>query len=133
MNIDSESLVREAVKNLVAEHGKKNLDAFDSLLKEISVALGDLVAAAEDTNKGDALAKALTAALKSVRIEVAAPKIVPNNIVNVSPTPVHNHNHMPEPVVQILERATPAKGWTIDFKFNKYDNVPIGATLTRIN
>ena len=135
MTLDANQLVKEAVQNLVQQHGRAKSEAFDSLMHEISTALTDLVSVMESGNSGDAIAKALTQALKSVKIEVAAPQITvkaPEVVVNVAPTPIQNNVTMPDIKFPDM-KAVPAKGWDIEFKFGSLNNVPIGAKLTRIN
>jgi len=89
--------------------------AFETTLTEISTALSDLVEAVESRADGDAIGKAIAAALKGVRI--AAPDVT----VSAAPATVHFN-----------ERA-PAKGWHIKFEYGFGTSVPTGAKMTRID
>lgn len=134
--MDAEKLIADAVSKLVKQQtgdSAGKLAAFESLMEEVKVALGDLVLAIEDDKDEDdpqALAKALVDALKTLKlptVTVPAPAVS----VNVEPAPVNNH--MPQPLVQIVERQ-PARGWEVTFKFDGMNqNVPTGMTLMRIN
>jgi hypothetical protein len=126
----------------------KKMVAFESLLNEISTALSELVALMEKGDDGTALAKALAAAMREVRvtatptINVAAPQVTVTPTINVeaaapaeihvSPTPVHVDVKVPkaEPPVIHIERLEPAKGWDVEFKY--VGGLPVGATFTRL-
>ena len=130
--MDAEKLITDAVSKLVKQQtgdSAGKLAAFESLMEEVKIALGDLVAAAEDKEPQE-MAKALAEAFKSLKlptVTVPAPAVS----VNVEPAPVNNH--MPQPLVQIVERQ-PARGWEVTFKFDGMNqNVPTGMTLMRIN
>lgn len=136
----------EQLKTIQSSHAKdaeRRQTAFETTLSEISTALSDLVSAVESKKEGEALGKAIAAALKGFRIEapdvkVQAPSVTvsPNIMaapaavaVHVAPTPVHHHVD-PTPV-HFNERPA-AKGWKIKFEFSG-GTVPTGATMTRID
>ena len=143
---DPEQQIAEALKKLVNAQTNENgtrLAAFESLMNEVSVALGDLVTAMESRgDDGEKLARAMAAALKGMprpdapTVNVAAPTVN----VTVEPTPFHNHIASPEVTVNVpeavvnVERPVPPKGWEVAFKFDGPNlSVPSGMTLTRIN
>jgi hypothetical protein len=152
MSAEIEALAKRLGEQADNADTRAKMKAFEGALGEISLALSDIVSALEkdDDDKGkDALGPALAAALKNVRIEVAAPQIAAPNVtvtpqlkvdapqvsVNVSPTPIENKVDVPAPVVQVIDRTTAAKGWKrieIEFRHGAGD-VPTGCTLTRID
>ena len=114
--------------------------AFETLMQEVSVALGDLVSAMEGKpGESEKMAGMLADAIRAIRppaVSVASPSVN----VKVDPNPVHNHFASPEVHINVpeqvvhIEKAPPPKGWDVVFKFGGTNpTVPTGMTLTRIN
>lgn len=88
-------------------------------LEEISTAIVEF---SENYASGMKLMEQLIAAMKGIKI--SAPAVT----VDVSPTPIHNH--MPAPVVQILERVQPGS-YKFDVEYDRHDRI-ISALLTPV-
>lgn len=131
----TEEMVLEAVSKMAQQKAgvdAKKFAAFEGLLLEISTGLADVVAAMEkDGGEDVAIASALSAAMKAVRIEAPHVTVEAPVTVNVNPTPIHNHVTTEPPVVHLIERAAPPKGWSIEFKHDARGALA-GASLTRI-
>lgn len=82
-------------KAVLARPADPAIQTLQSMLTELNQGLGDLVSALEpdDDAKSDpaAIAKAITAGLKAMRIEVKPQITVEAATVNVNPTPIENH------------------------------------------
>ena len=104
----------DAIKKLQALHQRdKNdgaLDAIEGFLSEISVALGEMISAAEDRpDHSKAVAESMANALKQMKMTTVNVEPTPVT-VNVSPTPVTVEAVMPEgkaPVVNVSSGGAP--------------------------
>ncbi len=131
--MSAEEMVFEAIRKVAQQQATtdgRKFEAFEGLLLEISTGLADVVEAMEK-GSGEQIANALSAALKAVRIEAPHVTVDAPVTVNVSPTPIHNHVTTEPPVVHLIDRPVPPKGWSIAFKYDLKGGLA-GASLTRI-
>ena len=122
------------------------LDSFEALIDEVSSALSDLAASAQERNttasemvaalvdmvsamearKHDDKPMAdLIAAVKAIRIElpaVAAPVVTVKNQINVNPTPIECVVHAAAPVVHVMERLA-ASDYQMKIVYDSRDRI----------
>jgi hypothetical protein len=131
MTMDAEALIKSSIEKIATAHAKEangKLQAFESVMSELSTILSDLVVAMEA--RPDA-SKAIAAELAKLKIQPTIQAAQPAVSVNVNPTPIHNH--VAAPAVHI-QQAAHAKGWDVKFTFDGIDQtIPTGARFTRIN